>query len=132
MTNGNASDSSAGSNKRARFDDANIAATSAGTNFPTGTKLPPSPMKTPKSMPFEAGEAVYTRHIATLHTDMQPLLTPHAYAVFQAFATYYRSKESWQKEKDNATFIPKTCNISLTLQPRKIVEQSQGFKGLAR
>lgn len=32
---------------------------------------------------------------------------------------------------DEYNFIPKPCNMSLTLQPQKNVEQSQGYNWLA-
>ena len=130
MINGNASDSSAGSNKCTCFNNANIAAISVGTNPLMGTKFPPT--QAIKSTPFKAGEVVFTWYITTLHIDMQQLLVNHSSAVNQKFATYYCSKEIIQKEKKDNDFIPKPCNIPLTLQPRKIVKQSQGFKWLAR
>ena len=117
------------SNNRLRFNDTNIAATSVGTTILKGTKF--TPTQAIKSTPFEASEVVYTQYIAVLHTEMQHFLMHHSSAVYQKFATYYRSNETMQKEKDNNDFIPKPCNILLTLQPHKIVEQSQRFNGLA-
>ena len=128
MTNGNESDTSLRRDKRARFDDANVAATSQSP----GTKFPAMATNHPQSTPFEAGEAVYSRYIATLQDDLQHLLRKHAYAVYQAFATYFQKNEQYGKEKNDPSFIPKPCNISITLQPRQSVEKAQGFKELAR
>ena len=130
MTDGSESESSLRRDKRARFDfdDGNIAATSHSI----GTKFPAMVMQFPQVTPFEAGSAVYSRYIETLQPDLQPLLLEHAYAVYQAFSTYFRAKEKYEKEKNDTSFIPKTCNISITLQPRKQVAKSEGFNELTR
>ena len=47
-------------------------------------------------------------------------------------ATYYRRNKSHEKEKNDVNEIPAEARILLKLQPKTSVEQSPGFKDLAR
>ena len=130
MNSGYATDGSDGSNpnKRSRSDDG-AAATSTtvrkkrNESSNGGGKHPP---------PLEVGKAVADRHIASLHPGLHKLLAKHAYAVLEAYASYFWAELKYTRENNDQNYIPQPCRITLDLQPTTRVAKSDGFKNQTR
>ena len=72
------------------------------------------------------------RHIASLHPGLHKLLAKHAYAVLEAYATYFWAELKYTRENNDQNYIPQPCRITLALQPTTRVAKSDGFKNQTR
>ena len=82
--------------------------------------------------PFEAATKVLSTYIESLDEEFRSTFSKHARAVLQAYATHFRNKMDFERQKDDDTFIPQPCRHVLTLQPYKNVEKDNRFKDLLR
>ena len=82
--------------------------------------------------PLEVGKAVADRHIASLHPGLHKLLAKHAYAVLEAYATYFWVESKYTRENNDQNYIPQPCRITLALQPTTRVAKSDGLKNQTR
>ena len=92
MNSGYATDGSDGSNpnKRSRSDDG-----AAATSTTVRTKCSESKSGWERHpTPLEVGKAVADQHITLLHSGLHKLLAKHAYAVLEAYATYFGRNQS--------------------------------------
>ena len=130
MTNGYATDESTGSNSNKRVRHADEATAIPNANAPS--KRAPATIDKSITTPIGLGYSTADRYIASLHRDLQPSFLHHAHAVLLAYATYFRSRKSYEKEKNDNDQIPKAANICLPLKPRSVVAKQEGFKSLVR
>lgn len=121
MSNGYATDSSSGSNKRARFDDSDDLSAASG-----GAKPPPESIKqkTPLGLALSKIERFGT---SSLHKAMQPTVIKAGSDFTRKYAKWNHKFQSYLKQKNNPDFIPHDARFKLELHPVKSLEGRQGF-----
>lgn len=130
MSTGYETDSSTGSNKRARFA-GSADATAASGGRPAASGGPPANADAYRA-PIELAKATADGYLASLHINSRNNIREHAHSVVQKQATYRRKAAALQDMKNNPEFIPSDAMINLRLHPVKGVEELPGFKELVR
>ena len=120
MSTGYASDTSTGSNKRARTSD-DLPTASGGV-----------PQVTPKSStPIDVATANMKSFVATLHQGMRTSISGFAEDYLVQRASHFRQEAKLQKEKNDPEFIPHEVKVKLPLHPVDEIVKDPGFIDLA-
>ena len=122
MSNGYATDSSTGSNKRLRFDEGVVDL----TNSPGRRKPPPETTKDKGPLELALSTiGIYGNR--SLHKSMNITLNQLATDFIRKYARWFHKNEAYLKQKNNPDFIPSDAKIKLDLHPVKSIEGHQGF-----
>ena len=122
MSNGYATDSSTGSNKRLCFDEEVVDL----TNSPGRRKPPPEITKDKGPLELALSTiGIYGNR--SLHKSMNTTLSQLATDFIRKYARWFHKMESYLKQKNNPDFIPSDAKIKLDLHPVKSLEGHQGF-----
>jgi len=123
MSTGYATDDSTGSNKRVRISDKPNAPAAHGGATPDHSK---------SSSPTELAKATAKAFTASLHEKMRINVVDFADQLIAHHAKWFRKKEAYAVQKNDAEFIPVSARVKVTLDPVEGVAEDPAFKDLAR
>ena len=101
----------------------------------------PAPLRTPNVNPpgtstnisaLDMASAKIEAFVRTLHYPQQrAVFQDNALRYLQTFADFYRESKTLLKAKDDPTYCPPSCRITIPMQPTQRVRESTAFKALA-
>ena len=128
MNNGYKSDTSTGSNKRARVNDtSSVPPSSKGNNKKDSGK------KDKYTAPLSIALATSNKYIETLQLEsIRNFVRTKSEDFLRKYASSFQARRQYDKDSNDDSFVCKDAKIKFKLQPKEIVAQDQGFKDLVR